>query len=156
MSPDQRVHVGDFRPQRLPPREGEQAADQIGAADRPVERLGAQLGRCRIVLDQPLQQIEVADDDAEHVVEVVRHAAGEVADRLHLLRLRELALDQPAFGDVLHGAGDAADDAVLVRHRPAFDAQQRAPRRPAGSSWHRACRCSCPAIRSAIQRRAAG
>ena len=32
------------------------------------------------------------DDDGEQVVEVVRDAAGEPADRLHLLRLLELAL----------------------------------------------------------------
>ena len=37
------------------------------------------------------QQVEIADDDAEQVVEIVRHAAGEIADRLHLLRLASCA-----------------------------------------------------------------
>ena len=38
----------------------------------------------------PLQRLEVADDDGQQVVEVVRDAAGQLADRLHLLRLGEL------------------------------------------------------------------
>ena len=36
----------------------------------------------------------------EHVVEVVRHAAGELADGLHLLRLGELRLQRPLLGGV--------------------------------------------------------
>jgi hypothetical protein len=35
----------------------------------------------------------VPDDDGEQVVEVVRHAAGKSADRLHLLRLVELLFE---------------------------------------------------------------
>ena len=38
------------------------------------------------------QQLDVAEDDREHVVEVVGHAAGEPPDGLHLLRLTELLL----------------------------------------------------------------
>ena len=38
------------------------------------------------------QQLRVAEDHREHVVEVVRHAAGQPADGLHLLRLAELLL----------------------------------------------------------------
>ena len=34
--------------------------------------------------------IEVSDDDRQQVVEVVRHSTGELADRLHFLRLGEL------------------------------------------------------------------
>ena len=39
------------------------------------------------------EQLAVAEDDGEQVVEVVRDAAGEPADRLHLLRLAELLLE---------------------------------------------------------------
>ena len=44
-------------------------------------------------------QFRVADDGGEEVVEIVRHAAGEVADRFHLLRLPQLSsLFQRFFG----------------------------------------------------------
>ena len=38
------------------------------------------------------QQVGIADDRRQHVVEVMRDAAGKLSDRLHLLRLRELLL----------------------------------------------------------------
>ena len=37
-----------------------------------------------------LHHVEAADDAGQQVVEVVRQAAGELADGLHLLRLEEL------------------------------------------------------------------
>ena len=37
---------------------------------------------------------------AEQIVEVVRDAAGELADRFHLLRLAQLRLDPLFVGDV--------------------------------------------------------
>ena len=40
----------------------------------------------------PLQQPQAADDDGEHVVEVVGDAAGQLADGLDLLHLANLAL----------------------------------------------------------------
>ena len=36
-----------------------------------------------------LQQLDVAEDDREDVVEVVRDAAGQLADRFHLLRAEQ-------------------------------------------------------------------
>ena len=41
------------------------------------------------------QQVGVAEDRGEQVVEVVRDAAGEPADRFHLLRLPELLFALP-------------------------------------------------------------
>ncbi len=46
------------------------------------------------------QQIDVSEDRGEHVVEVVRDAAGEAADRLHLERLPKLLLERSLFSDV--------------------------------------------------------
>ena len=53
------------------------------------------------------QQLAVAENHGQQVVEVVRHAAGQPADGLHLLRLLELLLQRAAFGDV-QGNPDAA------------------------------------------------
>ena len=51
----------------------------------------------------------VAEDDREDVVEVVGDAAGELPDRVHLLRLAELILQSPPVVDVLERAADAHD-----------------------------------------------
>ena len=61
------------------------------------------------------EQVGEADDRGQHVVEVVGDAAGELADRLHLLALRELLLERALLGDV-EGVDDhrvAAVGAVL-------------------------------------------
>ena len=75
------------------------------------------------------QQLAVAENHGQQVVEVVRHAAGQPADGFHLLRLLILRLERAAFGDV--GAGAERAD------RPGR-------RRPA---------TGCCAIRSAVRRR---
>src|SRR5215208_6961580 len=51
-------------------------------ADEPLELV--------VVIDQRLCQIGAADYHGQKVVEVVRDTAGELADRLHLLRLEQL------------------------------------------------------------------
>ncbi len=51
-----------------------------------------------------LREIEPADDDGEHIVEVVSDAAGELADGLHLLSLAQLVFGAGALG---HFIGDA-------------------------------------------------
>ena len=75
----------------LPAREGEQLPRQVlaalgGGLDR-FERLNDP----RLVrLEAALQDLRVAADDHQQVVEIVRDAAGELAERFHFLRLREL------------------------------------------------------------------
>jgi hypothetical protein len=46
-----------------------------------------------------LRKPDTADDDSQHVVEVVRDAARKLADRFHLLHLPDLQLGGFAFGD---------------------------------------------------------
>ncbi len=59
----------------------------LGAFQRAVEI--AQRLR-RVGREPSLGEIDAADDDGEHIVEVMREAAGQLADRLHLLRLPQL------------------------------------------------------------------
>ena len=56
------------------------------------------------------QQVGEADDGGQHVVEVVRDAAGELADRLHLLALREFQLQRLLLGGV-----DDIEDGAFAR-----------------------------------------
>ena len=53
-----------------------------------------------LVLDNRRQQLGVAEDRGQEIVEVVGDAAGELADRIHLLRLDQLRFELPAFGDI--------------------------------------------------------
>ena len=101
---DDRVQVEDTRLEDLPAAECEQLLRQrrSAAAGLP-DLLGAfaprvafgQLGE---------QQLAVARDGRQQVVEIVRDAAGQPAHGLHLLRLQELLLEPTAFGHVEYGA----------------------------------------------------
>ena len=74
----------------------------LGAFDRAVDQAQA-VG----VVGQPLaQQLEIAEHRRQQVVEVVRDAAGQLPDDLHLLRLTVRLLD-------LHAAVDLGLDALL-------------------------------------------
>ena len=98
-----RQHVADLqdlRTQRLAAREGEQLADEarraVGVLLDLHDVLEGRIGRP--VIGE--QQVRIADDRGQHVVEVMRDAAGELADRLHLLRLREILLQRALLGRV--------------------------------------------------------
>ena len=98
-----RQHVGELqhlRAQRLAPREREQLTHQTRRAIGVLADLHDVLERGigRPVVDQ--QQIRIADDRGQNVVEVMRDAAGELADRLHLLALREILLQRLLLGGV--------------------------------------------------------
>ena len=55
-----------------------------------------------LVFKSHVEQLEIAGDDCQQIVEVVREAAGQLADRFHLLRLSQLpfGLAQRQFGRV--------------------------------------------------------
>ena len=67
------------------------------------------------------QELAVAGDHHEQIVEVVGDAAGEPADGFHLLRLAELLLQGAAFGDVF--GKEFEEDALF------FAAEWRRPER---------------------------
>ena len=71
------------------------AAARDGALHRMIEMVaGVGAGAGELALGK----VDPADDDREHIVEIVRDAAGELADRLHLLRLAQLLLGGGALG----------------------------------------------------------
>ena len=107
---DQPVDVGRLGVERLPAREGQQP---VGQRRGP---LGRALGRDDVAVevaepalrDPRLQQLQAAGDAGQQVVEVVRQAAGELADRLHLLRLAQRLLGLPQRLGLLLLGGDVA------------------------------------------------
>ena len=76
-------------------------------------------GPGRLRLELPAEEVEPADDQGQQVVEVVRDAAGQLAHRLHLLRLPERLLGAQALVD---GGGDPllelGVDALQLLRRP--------------------------------------
>ena len=61
------------------------------------------------------QQIAVAEDRGQEIIEVVRDAAGQLAERFHLLRTQHLILQLLALGDVHERADKSHGLAVGVR-----------------------------------------
>ena len=53
-----------------------------------------------VQLDPALEQMKPTKNGREEIVEVVRDAAGELADGVHLLRLEQLVLELAPFADV--------------------------------------------------------
>src|SRR5205085_11766645 len=76
---------------------------------------------CALPIYALLQRMDAAGDDHQEVVEVVRHAPGELAERIELLRFRkvllhllELELSFAALGDVAGDLGKAYQFAVFT------------------------------------------
>jgi hypothetical protein len=84
---DQRIHVDHLRRQRLASREGEQAVGQQCGARGATHRRGDMALQLVVGWETMLEVFQIAEDDRQQIVEIVRDTAGELADRLHLLRL---------------------------------------------------------------------
>jgi hypothetical protein len=98
----------------LPAREGQHALGEDGAPLRGLPGVGHQRRDPGIVADAPLDELQAAQHRRQQVVEIVRDAAGQLADRLHLLRLEqrfprrvEMLLGLPPFGEVARDLGEA-------------------------------------------------
>ena len=100
---DKRVDIQPARVERLLARIGKQPVRQrcgavggigciVDMADDPGIALAAQ---------PPLGQIERAGDDCQHIVEVMRDAAGKMPDRIELFRLVQPGLGNLALCDLL-------------------------------------------------------
>ena len=100
-------HVGDgfvqiqiARLQHFLPAEQKQLAGQRGGALGGCANLIGKFRLRRGKIAAALQQVGLHLDDRQNVVEIMRHAAGQLADALHFLRLAELAFQFPLLGDV--------------------------------------------------------
>jgi len=105
------AEIDDSRAQHLASAEGEELPGEPGRA---LGSLGNFLDPgTGWIRDRELskQQMGMADDRGEEIVEVVGDPAGKLADRLHLLRLAKLllALMEHRLGSL--AVGDVGDDA---------------------------------------------
>ncbi len=107
---DQPIRMHGARIERLPSRECEQTMRQCRRSIRSGHR-GRHISIHIDLLtarELSLHHVERADDAGQQIVEIVRDAAGELADRFHLLRLTQRLfrfgqsfLIAQALGDVL-------------------------------------------------------
>jgi len=88
---DERIELERLRVESLPPTEGEQLTGQSRGALRARLDPAQVLGCLAVGFDLSLRQLGVAEHSEQEVVEVVRDARGELADRVDLLRLAEAA-----------------------------------------------------------------
>ena len=73
----------------LAAREGEHALGQVAPRCAPCTALSSSAMQLGIVGQALAHQFEAAEHRHQQIVEVVRDAAGELADRVHLLRLEQ-------------------------------------------------------------------
>jgi hypothetical protein len=91
-----RVDVDGLQPQRLPARKGEQLSRQARAAVDGLLHRFHRLGAAVLVF---VEHAQAAADDHQQIVEIMRHAAGELADGFHLAALQQRFLGVPALFD---------------------------------------------------------
>ena len=145
MRPTMSLRSRRARLQRLLAREGEQAMRELRAALARLVDAPDQFRQPGRAGDLVAQQFRGGDDRRQDVVEVVGDAAGQLSDRLHLLRLAQLAFQPDPLGHV------AADEEVLADPAPTTRRSTPAERRgrPCGRSGTRNCAWSGRAARAA-------
>ncbi len=129
---DHVTEIERFGVQRLAPPEGEEPLCQIGALlRRRHDELGGGL-ELRVV-DFIEQDLRIAEDDGQEIVEVVGDAAGQMPERFHLLRLPELQLHLDALRLIGEDADEMRGGAVRVADRRDRQAIPEARCRPCDS-----------------------
>ena len=109
---DEAVHFNDARLERVLPAEGEQLGRQVGGAVGGAANFSDVLRGLAFHPEFVQKQIAVAEDGGEKIIEVVRDAAGQLAERFHLLRTEDLILQLLARGDVHERADETHRCAV--------------------------------------------
>ena len=98
-------------------REREELAGQILRAQTRFFRVGEPAQRGVAGGQQDFRQRKVAEDDGEQVVEIVRDAAGQLAERFLFAELEQFVLHAAAFGDVTEDEHRAHHLVVRVADR---------------------------------------
>ncbi len=124
---DDVVQVHFLRLNNLFPAQHQQLPAQRGGPFAGGSDFGDKLSRGVVWSQFAEEHVAIPIDHREEVVEIVRHAAREPANRLQLLRLQQPALHFQALGDVARHSQEFADLALLIpqqcdRH---FGARQR-------------------------------
>ena len=130
--PDQPAEIERHGAQRLAPREGQQMARQAGAPIGTQQRVADSPQRRLVALHLAGEDVQIADDDLQQIVEVMGHPAGELADRLHLLRLLQHAFGAQSLGDVEERGDEAAPRHFVLLNLEVAPGDLEAAQHPVG------------------------
>ena len=126
---DEGVHVDGLGVKRLPPGKREQSMrERGGALSRIDDRLHDRFEFGEPAVGEPApHHLQAADHAREHIVEIVRDAARQLADGFHLLSLAKLSLGLPKIvlaGLLLRDVAAIREDQVaFVRGVPCNPAE---------------------------------
>ena len=110
-----------LRLERLLAGERQQMLGEIGAARRGLVDHPRDGGELRLALDGIGQDFDRSGDDRQDVVEVMRDAAGELADRFHLLGLPDALLGRDLVGEIADESVEHEAVAAPQRGNAQFD-----------------------------------
>ena len=125
---DDAVQVQQCRLQHCATRETQEVAGQLTAAlGRHHRKLEKTVALRRIF--RRLQQFEIAHDDGQQIVEIVRNSAGQLSHRLHLLRLSQtffgsLRETMTSFSDSSQQLSSSAEQLTAVSQQMASNAEE--------------------------------
>jgi len=111
------VQIENDRLDHLLAAESQQLASKCGAAFGRFSDVFHVDRRLRGGIDAVAQEFRARVDNAQNVVKIVSHAAGQPADRLHFLGLAQLILGPTLRCDVTRDRGGANDLAVDIAQR---------------------------------------
>ena len=118
---DQRIDVGYPRLERLLAGERQQMLGEVGAARRGFVDHSRDGGKLRLALDRIGQDFDRSRDHGQDIVEVVRDAAGELADRFHLFGLPDPVLGRDLVGEIANESVEHESVARPQRGDAQFD-----------------------------------
>ena len=119
------VEVDDLGLQHLAAAERQHLLGEVGGAHRGAGDLLGVGAALVLRIERVQHDLGVADDRREQVVEVVRDAAREAADRFHLLRVAQLLFEQQPLGHRIVALGhDRGEQQAAQRAKREVDEQQ--------------------------------
>ena len=121
---DDVAEIQDLRLEHLMAAEGEQLARERSGTIGGAHDLQCVRAPRIVVVEAGDEELAVTADRGQQIVEVVGDAAGEPSNRLELLRMQQLLLQQALIG---HVSVVDDDDPVAVLPAPATDRLDRAP-----------------------------
>ena len=121
--------MDDARLERLAPAEGEQVLGQLGAAVDGIAGIRQALVDGGVTGQALADQMQIARDDLQQVVEVVCDAARQLADGFHLLRLAQRIFHLQAVASLLAQGVGGLDRAPGSLQRDPADVHQPQGRR---------------------------
>ena len=104
--PDEAVEIERHRRAGADARERHELLDQLAVALGRVADQLAELARVALATDQLAELLACIHDRPEHVVELVPHAAEQLAERIEMAGAPHRLLEGPLVGDVRDHAGD--------------------------------------------------